>query len=39
MSDGMFYAIFLCTIFGLFVAIGFAIVGSRDQLGSWKKDE
>lgn len=39
MNDGMLYALFLCIIFGIFLAIAFGFVGSRQQLGAWKKDE
>ena len=39
MNDGMLYALFLCIIFGILLAIAFAIVGNREQLGAWKKDE
>lgn len=35
----MIYGIFLCTLFGLIVAIGFAIVGSQNNIGKWDKNE
>lgn len=39
MNDGILYGLFLCIIFGIFLAIAFGFVGSRQQLGAWKKDE